>query len=453
MDNLKAVILAAGQGTRMKSKTPKVLHKILDKPLLDYVIESAKEAGAKEICVVVGHKSELVKETTYDDVQFVTQEEQLGTGHAVMQAKEFIGEKGQTIILFGDTPLITGDTLIKLKDYHSQAKNAITVLSTKVNDPKGYGRIIKDVNGNFIKSVEEKDATSEERMVNEINSGMYIYDSKVLYESLDLVNNDNAQGEYYLPDTLSIALGKNYKVNTMCTEDPSEILGVNSRVQLAQAQKVIQERINHYWMEEGVTIINPENTYISKDATIGKDTTIYPSVMIEGKTKVGEECIIGLNTRIKDSIIAKGCSIEQTVILESEVGKNTTIGPFAYIRPNSKIGSNIKIGDFVEIKNASIGDGTKVSHLTYIGDAQVGKGVNFGCGTVVVNYNGKEKNKTIIEDNAFIGCNTNLISPVKVGENAYTAAGSTINKDVPADALGIARSKQENKKDWAKKKR
>ena len=364
LENLKAVILAAGQGTRMKSKLPKVLHKIMDKTLLEYAIEAAVEAGAQEVCVVVGHKSELVKETINKDIEFVIQEEQLGTGHAVMQAKEFIGKEGKTFILFGDTPLITGDTLKELVKNHEKNKNSITVLTTKVDNPKGYGRIIRDSNGTFLKSVEEKDATEEERKVNEINSGMYIYNSEVLYETLDTLTNNNAQGEYYLPDTLKAAIEKGFKVDGMSTELTSEILGVNSRVQLAEAQKIMQLRINEYWMEQGVTIIDPNATYIGKDVKIESDTIIYPNTIIEGNTTIGEDCIIGLNTRISNAFIGNGCSIEQTVIIDSEVGNNTSIGPFAYLRPNSKIGNKVKIGDFVEIKNATIDDGTKVSHLT-----------------------------------------------------------------------------------------
>ncbi|TCT13061.1 UDP-N-acetylglucosamine pyrophosphorylase /glucosamine-1-phosphate N-acetyltransferase [Natranaerovirga pectinivora] len=453
MEKLKAVILAAGQGTRMQSKLPKVLHKIMDKTLLEYAIEAAVEAGAEEVCVVIGHKSELVKEKINNNVEFVIQKEQLGTGHAVMQAKEFIGKTGKTFILFGDTPLITGNTLKDLIEKHDNNKNSITVLTTKVDNPKGYGRIIRDSNGAFVKSVEEKDATEDERKVNEINSGMYIYNSKVLYETLDTLTNDNAQGEYYLPDTLKAAIEKGYKVDGMSTDLSSEILGVNSRVQLAEAQKIMQLRINEYWMEQGVTIVDPNATYISKDVKIKRDTIIYPNTIIEGKTTIGEDCTIGLNTRISNSIISDGCTIEQTVIIDSEVGNNTSIGPFAYLRPNSKLGNNVKIGDFVEIKNSTIGDGTKASHLTYIGDALVGKNVNFGCGTITVNHDGKKKHQTIIEDNVFIGCNTNLISPVRIRNNAFIAAGSTINKEIPPYSLGISRVPQENKKDWVKKNR
>ena len=451
MENFKVVILAAGQGTRMKSKLPKVLHKIMDKTLLQYVIDAAKEAGAGEICVVVGHKGELVEQSIKEDVKIVVQEEQLGTGHAVMQAKDFIGHNGQVVILFGDTPLITGDTIKKLCEYHNKNNNAVTVLSTIIDNPYGYGRIIRNEQEKFIKSVEHKDATEEEKNIKEVNSGMYVFNACELYDSLGLLTNNNAQKEYYLPDTLEIIMNKGLTVDAMVIDDYTEILGVNSRVQLSTALDIIQQRINTFWNEKDVTIINTSQTYISKDAVIENDVIIYPNSFIEGKCYIAQDSIIGPNTRICNSKIGRGVSIEQSVVLYSEIGNNTNIGPFAYIRPNSIIGENVKVGDFVEVKNSTIGNNTKASHLTYIGDAQVGSNVNFGCGTVVVNYDGSKKHLTIIEDNAFIGCNTNLISPVKVCNNAYTAAGSTINKEVPPDSLGIARVRQENKIDWVKR--
>ncbi|MCT4597526.1 MAG: bifunctional UDP-N-acetylglucosamine diphosphorylase/glucosamine-1-phosphate N-acetyltransferase GlmU [Vallitalea sp.] len=452
MSSLKAVILAAGAGTRMKSKFPKVVHKILDKTMLDYVIESAIEAGADDICVVIGHGSEIVKKDTSYNVEFVLQKEQLGTGHAVMQAKDFIGNEGNVLILFGDTPLITGDTLAKMVNYHNKNKNAATLLSTIVEDSTGYGRIIRDESNTFIKSVEHKDATESERKIKEINSGMYCFDAKELNIALTKLTNNNAQGEYYLPDTLKTIMAKRLKVNAMISDIPQEILGVNSRVQLYQAQEIMQKRINYKHMENGVTIISPSNTFISKDTQIDCDTVIYPNTYIEGKTTIGGNSIIGQNNRIVNSVIGDNVNIQSSTILESTINNNTTIGPYAYIRPNSSIGENVKIGDFVEVKNSNIGNNTKISHLTYIGDADVGKNVNFGCGTVVVNYDGVNKHRTIVEDNAFIGCNTNLVSPVIVENNAYTAAGSTITKDVPAYSLGIGRARQVNKDQWVNKK-
>lgn len=453
MSKLKAVILAAGAGTRMVSETPKVLHKVLDRSMLAYVIEAAQEAGAEEVCVVVGHKAEMVKEHTNYKVTYVEQKEQLGTGHAVMQAEDFIGTEGNVLILFGDTPLITGQTLKKMVDYHTSNQNSVTVLSTIVSNPEGYGRIIRDKNNIFIKSVEHKDATEDELNVNEINSGMYCFESSILNEALQTITPHNAQGEYYLPDAVLHILNKKLKANALIIDSYEEVLGVNSRVQLADVTKIMQKRINEQHMLNGVTIINPDQAYIGKDVEIGMDTIIYPNTIIEGKTTIGANCIVGPSTKVLYSQIGDYSAIDQSTVLRSSIGQYTSVGPFAYIRPDCKIGDHIKIGDFVEIKNASIGNNTKVSHLTYIGDADVGEYVNFGCGTVVVNYDGVHKHRTVIEDRAFIGCNTNLIAPVKVEEKAYTAAGSTITVDVPAYGLGIARARQVVIEDWVKRKR
>lgn len=453
MGQLRAIILAAGAGTRMISEKPKVLHKVIDKPMLTYVIEAAKEAGADEICVVIGHKGEEVIKNINNTVEFVEQKNQLGTGHAVMQAEEFIGDEGKVLILFGDTPLITCETLTKMVKYHENNKNTVTVLSTLVSDPTGYGRIIRDEDNNFIKSVEHKDATEQERQVNEINSGMYCFEADVLKKALKTITNNNAQGEYYLPDTLTYIIQNNYKVNAMITSQFEDILGVNDRVQLAEATKIMQRRINYKHMYAGVSLISPEQVFIGGDVKIGKDTIIYPGTWIEGSAQIGENCIIGPNTKIVDSIIDNYTSIESSTVLKSSIGQDTHIGPFSYIRPDCKIGNNVKIGDFVEVKNSTIGNDTKASHLTYIGDADVGKRVNFGCGTVVVNYDGVKKHRTTIKDDAFIGCNTNLVSPVVVEESAYTAAGSTITNDVPAYALAIARERQTNIEDWVKRKK
>lgn len=452
MSKTKAVILAAGFGTRMKSKHPKVIHDILGRPLVSCVIQAAQEAGVDDICVVVGHASDQVKAAIQEEVTYVMQEDQLGTGHAVMMADDFIEEEGRTLVLFGDTPLITSDTLKALLDTTESHNNAVTVLSTLVDQPDGYGRIVRK-DGAFAKSVEHKDATPEERQITEINSGMYCFESKALKDSLSKLTNDNAQGEYYLPDVLPIIMSDGGKVEALVTENRDEILGINTKVQLAQAQLILQKRINDHHMLEGVTIINPDQTYISQGVVIGQDAVIYPNTFIEGKSSIGPDSIIGPNSRVVDSTIGEKTKVEQSTVLQSTIGNETLVGPYAYIRPNSKIGDHIKIGDFVEVKNAVVGDGTKISHLTYVGDADVGKNVNFGCGTVIVNYDGQNKHRSTIEDGAFIGCNTNLVSPVTVHQNAYTAAGSTITKDVPDRSLAIARSRQTNIEDWVKRKK
>ncbi len=452
MEKLKVVILAAGQGTRMKSNVPKVLHRVLDKTMVGYVIEAAKEAKADDICVVVGHQSAMVKnliKDMYDDVKFAVQKEQLGTGHAVMQAGDFIKD-GNILVLCGDTPLITPETITELCETHEKDGNAVTVVSMVVDNPTGYGRIIRE-NDSFAKIVEQKDADEAQQAVKEVNSGVYIFNGEALNAAFEKLGNNNSQGEYYLTDTLEIIKNDGGKVGIMVAKDEDEFMGVNSKLQLAQAMKVMKNRINTKWMLEGVTITDPDNTYIGKDVTIEPDTLIYPGCMLEGDTTIGKSCIIGPNTRITSSVVKDCVTIQSSVLVDAEVDNYTTIGPFAYLRPNSKIGEHVKIGDFVEIKNSTIDDGTKVSHLTYVGDSDVGKCVNFGCGTVTVNYDGKNKFRCKIGDNAFIGCNTNLVAPVEIAARAYTAAGSTITKNVPEDSLAIARARQDNKDGWRKK--
>lgn len=449
MSNLNVVILAAGQGTRMKSKVPKVLHKVLDKTMVDYVIDASYEAGADDICVVVGHQSAMVKAMIGTRVKFALQKEQLGTGHAVMQAGDFIKD-GNILVLCGDTPLITAETIKELNELHNKENNDVTVVSMLVDNPTGYGRIVREDN-DFARIVEQKDATDEQRKIKEVNSGVYIFKAEALNDAFSKLTNNNSQGEYYLTDTLEIIKNGGGKVDVMVASDADEFLGVNSKLQLAQATEVMKMRINTEHMLNGVTIMNPESTYIGKDVKIEPDTIIYPGCMIEGKTEIGTDCLIGPNCRIQSSVIHNGVIIQSSFLIQAEVDNYTTVGPFAYLRPNSKIGEHVRIGDFVEVKNSTIDDGTKVSHLTYVGDSDVGKCVNFGCGTVTVNYDGKNKFRCKIGDNVFIGCNSNLVAPVEIGDNAYTAAGSTITKDVPEGSLAIARSRQDNKEGWRNK--
>lgn len=447
-----AIILAAGQGTRIKSNIPKVLHKVCGKEMVNHVIDNMRKAEIEDVNVIIGNGSELVKESTKDrNVSYSLQEEQLGTGHAVKCAKEFLqGKDGVVAVFTGDAPLTRVETIKKLVDEHIKKGNEATLLSAYVDDPTGYGRIIRD-GEEVLKIVEHKDCNEEELKVNEMNAGMYCFDIKSLLSSLEELNNNNVQGEYYLTDVIGILKSKGEKVGALLT-DYEDTLGVNSRAQLAEAERVLRKRINQFHLDNGVTLIDPNTTYIGVNAIIGKDTVIYPNNIIEGNTKIGEGCTILQNSRIKDSIIEDNVEIQASVILDSKIGKNTTVGPFAYIRPESTIGESVRIGDFVEVKKSSIGNETKVSHLTYIGDAEVGSGCNFGCGTVVVNYDGKKKNKTIIGDHSFIGCNTNLISPVEVQDNTYIAAGSTITSTVEEGDLAVARAKQRNIKGWVKKK-
>lgn len=447
-----ALVLAAGQGKRIKSNLPKVLHKVCGKEMVNHVIDSIRKSKIDDINIIIGKGAELVKVGTESrKVSYSLQAEQLGTGHAVICAKEFLKDKKGVVAIFtGDTPLIKQETIERLVENHINNKNAATILTALVEDPTGYGRIVRKDN-QVLKIVEHKDCNEEELKINEMNSGIYCFDIELLVDALEKLNNNNEQGEYYLTDIIEILKSQNKPIGAVIT-DYEETIGVNSRIQLAQAEEILKNRINLKHMENGVTLIDPKTTYIGIDVEIGKDTIIYPNNILEGNTKVGENCLIYQNSRIKDSVIGNEVDIQSSVILDAIIGDNTTVGPFAYLRPETKVGKHARIGDFVEIKKSTIGDGTKVSHLTYIGDAEVGSGCNFGCGTVVVNYDGKTKHKTIIGDNSFIGCNTNLVSPVKVEDNTYIAAGSTITSEVKEGDLAIARAKQRNIKGWVEKK-
>ena len=446
-----ALILAAGQGTRIKSDLPKVLHKVCGKEMVNHVIDTLRKADITDVNVIIGKGSELVKEKTSSrGVSYSLQEEQLGTGHAVKCAIDFLKGKSGTVAIFcGDAPLIIEETVAKLFEEHNSGNNTATLLTSILDDATGYGRIIREGN-EVLKIVEHKDCNEEELKVTEMNAGVYCFDIEKLLESLNKLSNNNSQGEYYLTDVIGILKSQGEKVGAVVI-DFEETLGVNSRAQLAQVETILRKRINAKHMDNGVTLIDPNNTYIGADVVIGRDTIIYPGNVIEGDTIIGERCMLYSNSRIDNSNIENEVEIQSSVILNSKVGSNTTVGPFAYIRPDSVIGNHVRIGDFVEIKKSTIGNHTKVSHLTYVGDAEVGENCNFGCGTVTVNYNGKNKNKTIIGSNSFIGCNTNLISPVTVEDNTYIAAGSTITDDVKSGELAVARAKQRNIEGWVEK--
>ncbi|GER67645.1 bifunctional protein GlmU [Weizmannia acidilactici] len=452
MANRFAVLLAAGQGTRMKSKLYKVLHPVCGKPMVEHVADQVLQLDMDKIVTVVGHGAEQVQACLKGKTDFVLQEEQLGTGHAVLQAEPILGkEDGTTLVVCGDTPLLQAQTLKALFEEHEQKKAKVTILTANASDPTGYGRVIRNKAGLVEKIVEHKDATLEERNVREINTGVYCFDNRALFGALKQVSNDNAQGEYYLPDVVSILKSQGEIVVAYHTESMEETLGVNDRVQLAEAERIMRKRINEGHMKNGVTIIDPQQTYIDADVVVGQDTVIYPGTKLSGKTIIGEGCKIGPNSDIMDCIVGNGTEIRQSVAENSEIGAHVQVGPYAHIRPESLIADDARIGNFVEVKKSTVGKGSKASHLTYIGDAEVGAGVNLGCGTITVNYDGKHKFKTIIEDGAFIGCNSNLVAPVTIGKNAYVAAGSTITDDVPGEALSIARARQVNKENYANK--
>lgn len=452
MENRYAVILAAGKGTRMKSKLYKVLHSVCGKPMVQHVFDEASKLNLNKIVTIVGHGAEDVQAQLGDKSEYAIQEEQLGTAHAVIQAKDFLEDKeGTTVVICGDTPLITAETMEALLTHHEEMNAKATILTAGAEDPTGYGRVVRNKDGHVEKIVEHKDASDEERKITEINTGTYCFDNKALFETLSKVSNDNVQGEYYLPDVIEILKNGGEVVSAYQTSSFEETIGINDRVALSQAEAWMKKRINTAHMRNGVTIIDPENTYISADAVIGRDTILYPGTIISGNASIGEDCEIGPNTEIKDSSIGDRSVIRQSVVHSSSVGNEVKIGPFAHIRPESAISDEVKIGNFVEIKKSSMGLGSKASHLSYIGDAEIGADVNLGCGSITVNYDGKNKFLTKVEDGAFIGCNSNLIAPVTVGKGAYVAAGSTITEDVPGNGLSIARAKQVNKENYVER--
>lgn len=450
MTNTFAVVLAAGKGTRMKSSLYKVLHPVCGKSMVEHVIDNMEKLGVEKIVTVVGHGAEVVQSELGNRSEYVLQAEQLGTAHAVLQAETTLANlSGTTIVICGDTPLITTETMSDLLNHHKQTGAKATILTAIASNPTGYGRIIRAESGNVKSIVEQKDASAEEQLVNEINSGTYCFDNEALFKALKLVKNENAQGEYYLPDVIEILQKEGEVISAFAAKEFDEILGVNDRIALSQAEQIMRSRIAHHHMREGVTIIDPQSTYISSDAIIGMDTIIQPGVMIEGKTTIGDNCTIGPNSHIVNSVIGNGTTIHSSVVLSSEIGDHTGIGPFAHIRPQTEVGNDVKIGNFVEVKKSTVGNGSKISHLSYMGDASIGSNVNIGCGTITVNYDGKNKFVTTIEDDAFVGCNSNLIAPVTIGNKAYVAAGSTITKNVPGEALAIGRARQENKEGYA----
>ncbi len=451
MGYLSALVLAAGSGKRIKSNKPKVLHKILGKSIINHLLDSLEEAGIDDIAVVLGPNGDLVKADVEQGVQYAYQIHQLGTGHAVLAAKELLNSE-YTLVMYGDTPLIKGETIKYLVDKTRKVDADVFMITAAIDNPNGYGRIIRK-GFSFEKIVEEGDATSLERKCKEVTAGISVFKTDSLLASLEQIDNNNNSREYYLTECINNIKNNGGVVETLKISDEAQVFGVNTRAQLAQCVAVFKDRINEFHMSNGVTIIDPNTTYIGKYVKIGVDTIIYPNTYIYGNTVIGENVVIGANCEITNCKIGNDCNIKISTLIDSEVGNGVNIGPYAYLRPNCKIGDNVKIGDFVEVKNSTVGNGTKASHLTYLGDCDVGEKVNFGCGTVVVNYDGKNKYRSTIEDNAFIGCNTNLISPVIVQKNGFTAAGSTITQDVPEDSLAIARNRQLNIEDWVKRRR
>lgn len=447
MPHLTAVILAAGKGTRMKSELPKVLHQLAGQALIDHVLNKVRQLGIRQVLTIVGHGRETVANHIAGRSEVVVQDQQLGTGHALIQAAPYLGDDSCVLVLSGDQPLLTEDTLKSFVELHQRSGASATVLSARIENPYGYGRIVKK-NGTFCGIIEEKDADSIQKEIQEINTGTYCFKGSSLKEALHKLTPQNAQGEYYLTDVFNILLSAGEKIEILCTNDSTEALGINNRIQLAEAEDILYDRIRKYWMMEGVTIVNPSSVFIDAQAVLHQDVTIQPFTFIKGKTVVEEGANIGPETTLVDCICQRGCQIENSVAREAIIGEYSKVGPFAYLRPGTNLGKGVKVGDFVEIKNSTIGEGSKVPHLSYIGDSNLGKNVNIGAGTITCNYDGKNKYGTVIGDNSFVGSNTNFVAPVKIGKESVIGAGSTITKDVPDKALAVERSPQKIIENW-----
>lgn len=441
MKELSVVVLAAGEGKRMHSEYPKVLHPLCGRPMLGYILESAS-ALTDRIFIVTGHGASLVQETMGPAWKYVLQEKQLGTGHAVVRALPELPDSGNLLVLCGDTPLLETRHLQGMLEQH--VSGGATVMTARVPDPSGYGRIIRDSRGQVEAIIEESEAAGEQKAITEINTGAYCFDLKLLTCFLPMLGEDNVQQEYYLTDVISLFNKHGHPVQAYQLTDYRVGLGVNDRCQLAEAAAIWRERINRELMMKGVTIIDPKATCIDYGVEIGPETVIWPQTVIEGPGTIGSHCRIGPGTHLKQAVLEDEVTVRHSVVEQSLIESRAVVGPFAYIRPGCHLGRQVKIGDFVEVKNSNIGEGTKVPHLSYVGDADIGEGVNIGAGVIVVNFDGRRKHRCLIEPGAFVGCNSNLISPLTIGEGAFIAAGSTINKDVPAGSLAQARAGQNN---------
>lgn len=452
MEKRLAVVLAAGKGTRMKSELYKVLHTINGISMVEHVLRAVQQSNVERIVTIVGHGAETVRDVLADQSEFALQEEQLGTGHAVLQAKDLLkDEEGSTLVICGDTPLFSAETLNQLFEFHEESNAKGTILTAIAEDPAGYGRVVRQSDKEVSRIVEQKDANEEEQAITEINTGTYVFNNKALFEALDKVGNENAQGEYYLPDVISIMKEAGDTVKAFTMDNFDEAIGVNDRIALAEATRLMTKRINEKHMRNGVTFVNPTATYIEVDVEIGQDTLIESGVSLKGNTKIGSYSTIGSNSEIISSTIADHVEIRQSVLEFANVEENVTVGPFAHLRAKSVLREGTHIGNFVEVKNSVVGKNSKAGHLTYIGDADIGTDVNVGCGTVFVNYDGKNKFRSTIGNDVFIGSGSNIVAPVTVGDRAIIAAGSTVNSDVPEEALAIARARQENKDKYWKR--
>ncbi len=450
-----AVILAGGEGTRMHSQKPKVMAELLFKPMIDHVLAAVKKAGIKDVCVVTGYQAQILEAHLSGRAYTVRQTQRLGTGHAVMQAEDYLRthEFDNVLILNGDAPFMDSVTISEALAYHESRGFVQTVISARIENPYGYGRIVRDFNGDFCAIVEEASADKETKKINEINSGAMWFRKNDLLSLLSKITNNNSKGEYYLTDTVSIAVNEKLRVGAYTAKNADAVLGANTRLQLNELNELLRRKILERLMLTGVSIPCTDGVIIDNETEIGADTVILPGTIIKEGCKIGENCVIGPNTVLYKTSVGDNSTLNQVQAEDAVVGENANLGPFVHLRPNAVLGDHVHCGNFVEVKNSNVGDHTSVSHLTYVGDSDIGKGVNFGCGVVTVNFNGKTKNRCTVGDDVFIGCNTNLIAPVSVGSRAYIAAGSTITDEVPSDALAIARSRQQNKPGWVLRKK
>jgi bifunctional UDP-N-acetylglucosamine pyrophosphorylase / glucosamine-1-phosphate N-acetyltransferase len=451
--NLDIIILAAGLGTRMKSSTIKILHRAAGRPVIDYVLDLAAGLSDQPPVLVIGHQRDEVKKAVGDRARYAIQDQQLGTGHAVLQAAGSVKAK-RVLILYGDVPLTRPETLEQLVEEHERSGNALTLLTMKLEDPARYGRIVRDSAGSVVRIVEAKDASADQKRIKEVNAGIYVFEAEHLFDNLRKLSTSNAQGEYYLTDLLAVIRNGGQRVGAVIVEDPVEALGVNSRADLAIVEAEIQRRVVEKLMSEGVTFRNPSTVVIDSTVSIANDTVIYPFVTIEGTTRIGSGCVIEPGVHLVNVTVAENVHIKTGTVAENAVIEaDANVGPYAHLRPGTKLGKHVKIGNFVETKKAVFGEGAKASHLSYIGDAEVGADVNIGAGTITCNYDGVNKHKTVLEDGVFIGSDTQLVAPVRVGRGAYVGAGSTITKDVPPESLALSRVPQRVVEGWAKKKK
>jgi len=443
-----AIVMAAGQGTRMRSDLAKVLHPLNGPPILAHVLHLTRRLGLKQTLVVVGHQADRVREAVAEfPVEFVVQAEQRGTAHAVLQAEAALhGFEGDLLVLTGDVPLLGPGLVEELVRAHRAARAHATLVTTRLDDPAGYGRVLRDRRGGFKSIVEEVEATPAQRRVKEINAGLYCFRAPALFRALRRVKPSAVKQELYLPEVLPLIQGAGGRVVPVLAPDPQEVLGINTRAELAAAAAVLRRRVVARLMESGVTCVDPDATYVSCEAVIGRDTTLYPNVQIEGRTRIGSGCTIHSGSRLRDAQLGDRVTVlDGSIILGSEVADDCSLGPYAHLRPGNRLGRKVKIGNFVEAKKAVVGDGSKVPHLTYVGDATIGERVNVGAGTITCNYDGFGKHQTVLEDEVFIGSNASLVAPVRIGKRAMVAAGSTITQDVPEDALAFGRAPQVTK--------